>query len=132
MSIVAYGTIKLGVLLLFRRIFVGKIFRIVSISMLAFVSLWTITFFFANTFECGQRPAWLWGTPETLINHCSDYKNIMLAHAVSDMVIDLIVLTIPLPIIWKLHMSTADKVGLSFVFVLGYMYVMIFHRFLTF
>lgn len=31
-------------------------------------------------------------------------------------------LTIPMPIIWRLHMTTRQKLGLLIVFMLGYMY----------
>ncbi|KAI9743050.1 MAG: hypothetical protein M1818_003345 [Claussenomyces sp. TS43310] len=119
-SIVAYGSLKLSVLLLFRRIFVGKVFKTVSILATIVVVLWTVAFFFATLFQCGSRPSWLWQSPKAVATHCSDYKYIQLGHATSDVATDLVVLAIPIPIIWKLHMSPPQKLALLVVFLLGY------------
>ena len=39
-GIATYGTLKLSILLLYRRIFVGKIFQRVSLAMVILVALW--------------------------------------------------------------------------------------------
>jgi hypothetical protein len=102
------------VLFLFRRIFVGKIFNIVSIVSITVVAAWTLSFFFANTFECGVNPRFYWSTPKLLAAHCGQYKYIMLGHTVSDVITDLMVLAIPLPIIWKLdHLHAGIPVSVA-------------------
>lgn len=122
-AIATYGCLKLSVLFLFRRIFLGKTFSITSIIVTVIVSLWAVSFFFATLFQCGKRPSYLWESPKALAQHCGDYKYIQLGHATSDVATDLLVLGIPIPIIWKLHMSAQQRIGLLFVFLLGYMYV---------
>lgn len=119
-AIVTYGFLKLSVLLLFRRIFIGKIFNIVSIVAMVIVSAWMVSFFFATVFQCGIKPSWLWTSPKAVAMYCADYKFIQLGHATSDMVTDLLVLFIPVPIIWKLQMTASQKLSLIFVFMLGY------------
>ena len=122
-SIVTYGALKLSALLFFRRIFVGNLFNLVSIAATILVVGWAVAFFFATLFQCGRDPAWLWTSTKDVMVHCSDYKYIQLGYATSDVATDLVVLAIPLPIIWKLHMSVAQKLRLTFTFLLGYMYV---------
>ncbi|EED14508.1 conserved hypothetical protein [Talaromyces stipitatus ATCC 10500] len=120
-SIVAYGALKLSVLFLFRRIFIGPLFSKVSLLALAIVSAWTVAFFFATLFQCGTIPSRLWSSPRDVATYCSSYKYIQLGHATSDVATDLVVLTIPMPIIWRLHMTIRQKLGLLIVFMLGYM-----------
>jgi hypothetical protein len=122
-AIVTYGCLKLSVLFLFRRIFVGNVFNVTSIIATVIVSMWAVSFFFATMFQCGKQPSYIWASPQSVAEHCADYKYIQLGHASSDVATDLIVLAIPIPIIWKLHMSAAQRIALLFVFLLGYMYV---------
>ena len=42
-----------------------------------------------------------------------------LAFAVSDVITDIMVLVTPVPIIWKLQMGVAERVGLTVIFGLG-------------
>lgn len=121
-SIVTYGALKLSVLFLFRRIFIGPLFSKVSLLALVIVSAWTVAFFFATLFQCGTIPSRLWSSPRDVATYCSSYKYIQLGHATSDVATDLVVLTIPMPIIWRLHMTRRQKLGLLIVFMLGYMY----------
>jgi hypothetical protein len=121
-SIVTYGALKLSVLFLFRRIFIGALFSKVSLLALSIVLAWTVAFFFATLFQCGTIPSRLWTSPRDVATYCSAYKYIQLGHATSDVATDLVVLTIPMPIIWRLHMTTRQKLGLLIVFMLGYMY----------
>ena len=48
----AVGPTKISVLLFYRKLFRGQIFNVVTWTMLVLVSLWTVTFFFANLLEC--------------------------------------------------------------------------------
>ncbi|MCJ1383830.1 hypothetical protein MMC17_006944 [Xylographa soralifera] len=119
LTIIALGALTLSVVMLYRRIFVGQTFRFVSLIVCILIMAWTVAFFFATLFECGRDFSLLWQSLATFKYDCADYKNIQLGHAVSDVVTDLIVLTLPLPVIWKLHMDTARKIALSFIFLLG-------------
>ena len=113
--------IKLSVLFLYRRLFVGKAFKIMFGIALPVIILWTIAFFFGILFECGHDPSVWWSGPANITKYCSDYKPIWLGHAVADVVTDLMVLSIPAPIIWKLHLPTVQRVALVVIFGLGLM-----------
>ena len=56
-----YGMMKLSVLFFFRRIFnIHKGFRIFNNMMIALITLWTISYLFAEIFECGLHPDVQW------------------------------------------------------------------------
>ena len=118
-GIATYGTLKLSVLLLYRRIFVGRMFQRVSLAMVVLVALWVTAFFFGTLFQCGRRPEWFWQSSAAVKEHCFHYKYIQLGHASSDVATDLMVLALPVPPIWKLHMSMVQKISLTFTFLLG-------------
>ena len=48
-----------------------------------------------------------------------DQEENKIGFVISDVLTDVMILIIPLPIVWKLQMSTKNKVGLSGVFLLG-------------
>ncbi|QSZ35672.1 hypothetical protein DSL72_006794 [Monilinia vaccinii-corymbosi] len=117
--VVALGALKLSVLMLYRRIFIGKTFNTISIILCITIVAWTVSFFFATLFECGRDFGLLWQSLKTFRQDCGKYKYIQLGHAASDVATDLLVLALPLPVIWKLHMTKDRKIGLSFIFMLG-------------
>ena len=118
-----YGMIKLSVLFLYQRIFLGKYFRIYSIAMCCLIASWALAFFFAFAFQCGTNPGYWWTSIETITKYCDNDKQSNLAFAISDTLTDLMVLATPLPILWRLQMGKGEKIGLSVIFMLGLLYV---------
>ena len=114
-----YGLIKLSVLFLYRRLFFGTVFRWYSLAVLILLASWSIAFFFAFAFQCGTHPQYWWTSVETIQKYCSRDDISSLVFAVTDVFTDLLVLATPIPIIWKLQMSRTNKIGLSFIFMLG-------------
>ena len=124
-----FGAIKLSVLLLYRRIFIGPYFKIYSAIMIALVALWCTSFFFATAFQCGTNIAYWWTSTATIHEYCVDTARAELALAISDIITDIMILAIPLPMIWKLHLTPGQKVGLYFIFLLGLLSVSSFFFF---
>lgn len=52
---------------------------------------------------------------------CGDRIPAYIAIASLDIIGDFLIMTLPMPMIWKLQSSTANKVGLTFVFALGFL-----------
>lgn len=105
----------------YRRIFVGNGFNKASIAVLLFIVLWTVAFFFATVLECnGQNLNLIWKSVKTFIGQCQKYKTIQLAHCATDVATDLIVLSLPLPSIWRLNMTIQRKIVLSLIFLIGF------------
>lgn len=57
-------------------------------------------------------------TPVT--GHCLDSGKEFLAATISNIMIDVIILAMPMPMLWQLEMSSKQKIGLVGVFAAGY------------
>ena len=54
-QLISFGLAKLSVLFFYRRIFRGKVFEIMSWTMIGIMGIWIISFFFAVLFRCGTN-----------------------------------------------------------------------------
>lgn len=79
--------------------------------------LWFIGIVFGTVFMC--KPVAKGWNP-FLDGTCGPTLGLWIGSAVPSVVIDLIILTLPLPKIWGLQMNKKRKVGLTVVFLLGY------------
>ncbi|KAL2043666.1 hypothetical protein N7G274_003973, partial [Stereocaulon virgatum] len=122
-----FGTIRLSVLLFYRRIFLGRIFNRCSIAICVLIVLWSLSFCLSVAFQCGTHIEYSW-TPVLDVTKCDKDKIWELSFGITDVVTDLMVLAIPLPIIFKLHMSTLRKVGLCGIFFSRTIFYGISHR----
>ncbi|EPE28839.1 hypothetical protein GLAREA_09960 [Glarea lozoyensis ATCC 20868] len=119
LTIVALGVLKMSVVMLYRRIFIGQQFRMISLIVAIMIVAWTVSFLFATIFECGRDLGLLWKSLSTFKKNCGKYKYIQIGHAGSDVITDLIVLALPLPTIWTLRLSETRRFALSLIFLLG-------------
>ena len=119
LMVVTFGVVKLSVLLLYRRIFVGPIFKKFSLGVCILVGIWSLAFFLAYAFECKTHITALWTSTEEIAEYCINTNAIDLGFGISDVLTDILVIAIPLPIILKLQMSAANKVGVGAAFMLG-------------
>lgn len=99
LQILVLGTVKLSVVLFYRRIFRGRVFDLYSKLLIAIVSAWTIAFFFAILFECGTNHKYLWSTLLDLLTHCYDDIKCLKGYAISDLITDGLILVTPIPIV---------------------------------
>ncbi|KAI3328677.1 hypothetical protein F4824DRAFT_482649 [Ustulina deusta] len=121
LSVVSLASTKLSIVLFYRRIFRGNLFSIISLILLVVISAWGISFFFATLLECiPTSQAWesLYGTPEH-DKYCYQYLPMFKATAISNMIVDIGILSVPIPIVWKLKIPTKQKIAVSVIFLLG-------------
>ena len=109
---------KLSVLFLYQRIFTGDIFRRALYIMYSIVIMWGIAFFFCNLLQC-----WPISTNWALFgydpNSCIETTTMYLAQSWSDVLTDVMILSMPAPCIWALQMSTKHKIGVIAIFLTG-------------
>ncbi|KAF1962133.1 hypothetical protein CC80DRAFT_154805 [Byssothecium circinans] len=119
-QIFAIGPTKISVLLFYRRIFRGKAFNIAVWALIVLVSAWIIGFFFANLFECVPIKEAFVNAPGMGGNpKCIDALPMYLAQVYSDAVLDVLILVLPIPLVWKLQLPTRQKWAVSGIFLLG-------------
>lgn len=111
------GLIKTSICLFYIRIFFVKSFRIATWIVIGFIVSWGIMVILTGLLMC--RPfAFNWD--QTIPGgECADQKSTFLAVGVLDLVTDLCVFILPLPMIWNLKVTKGNKVALFGIFGLG-------------
>jgi hypothetical protein len=103
MQIISMGFVKLSFVFFFRRIFVvGKArsrFHVISLLVAITTGLWCIAFFLWFLFSCRSHFAARWTTIKTLGTYCPTDDMSDLALAISDMITDVMVLSLPIPMV---------------------------------
>ena len=122
---------KMSILCLYLRIFdVDQLFRYRTWAVM-FV---TFGYLFSNmcTQIFGCRPVAKSWTPD-LPGHCISTRKADYGYVSLNIISDLLIFVLPLPMVWRLQLSPRDKLGVSVIFVIGSLYVqppspMIFQR----
>lgn len=111
---------KIAILLLYLQIFrVEKTFRYLCYTMIAFVSSYCITFFFLQAFSCNPV-AKVWHSLTFVGKYsCIDYSKMDFVIGGFNIGTDFVILVMPFPLIWNLHLSFRHKIGLLMVFATG-------------
>jgi hypothetical protein len=124
-SILSIGLIKLSVVFLYRRIFtISRIFNLYSWFLTGLIVAWMIAFLGSNIFQCGSHPAAAWSSAKQIIKYCDDIDGATAALALTELIMDLMILAAPMPIIWRLQMTLSQKMQVMGIFALGYLQVL--------
>ena len=87
--------------------------------MIVLVLAWTIAYTFAEAFECDIHPEVQWSGGDNSHVGCVDQNSLDLSFAITDVVGDVLVISMPYPCIRALHMSKRERTGLALIFLLG-------------
>lgn len=102
MSVVCIGCIKLSVVTFYRRLFVTQQrswFSIATITLIGIIVAWTIAFFFVFLFYCGTHIEKEWSTVMDIIEYCPNALNDQIAIGITDAIVDIAILVIPIPMV---------------------------------
>ncbi|KAI0024930.1 hypothetical protein F4780DRAFT_483665 [Xylariomycetidae sp. FL0641] len=108
--------VKVGILLFYWRIFHTKGFRVGAIVVAAFSTGIFLSNLFSFAFQCWPIPLF-WD--HTLEGTCIEQTTFYFASAIINVIGDVAVLSLPLPVVWGLQTSRSKKWSLSFLFLLG-------------
>lgn len=84
--------------------------------------MWAVSYFWVFVFSCGTHMDYHWTNLENQMK-CSDTVMEQKSFAITDVITDVMILLFPMPLIWRLQMSTTKKVAVTIVFFVGAMYV---------
>ena len=99
---------KSSVLLLNQRIFVQKPFQITCWCIFAANTCWFLGNWFALVFQCLPIPS-MWGA--AVATKCIEFNDLWISLVSWSVSMDVIILSLPLPMIWKLHLKIAGKLN---------------------
>ena len=116
----AFFFIKLSILLLYLRIFSPRRCArnfIYTGMLVVFLCNLSVTILFPAL--CAPRKGENW-LSSYMSDRCKNHTiDSLIASAVLNFATDIYILVIPLPIVWKLHLSTKKRIGLIFIFATG-------------
>ncbi|OTA56583.1 hypothetical protein K449DRAFT_437790 [Hypoxylon sp. EC38] len=117
---ICYGcctaTVKMSILLLYRRIFVTRVFKIVTAVLAGMLIVWWICILLFQIFSCTPVGAyWILGNAE----YCLDLITLYNSLAISNIIWDFTLLLLPLPMVWRLNMMNRRKLQLCGIFLVG-------------
>ncbi|KAI0542846.1 hypothetical protein GGR58DRAFT_449825 [Xylaria digitata] len=121
----AYGFIKLSIVFFYRRIFVTSKrdrFDLVTKFFIALILAWTLAYIFAIAFDCDTVWSAHWGSYSDLFQYCHGgfpVQQIYESLLITDLITDVLIILLPLPKIWTLHLSLTRKAAITGIFLLG-------------
>lgn len=116
--IVTLTLAKSGVILLSKRIFIQRWFQIVCWAMLVVNGCWGLGNALGNLFECLPIPS-MWGAVDADV--CFDMRGLWISIVTWDVLSDVVMIGLAMPMVWRLNLRMRDKIGLTGIFMLGAM-----------
>ncbi|KAI0915157.1 hypothetical protein F4823DRAFT_630267 [Ustulina deusta] len=118
---IVFGLIKITLLLLWKRLFGrSRALIILCYVMIAVVAAWTVAFFFETVFQCGTNWTLNWAPIFVFLTKCTASLDVLTVFGVTDVLTDLIIIAMPIPLIWTLQMPIRKKVAVTGIFALGF------------
>ncbi|KAF2650856.1 hypothetical protein K491DRAFT_720387 [Lophiostoma macrostomum CBS 122681] len=109
---------KLAFLFLYLRVFAIPLFRKICLTMIYLISASGIAFVILTIFQCTPiEKAWLKGAVAGTCVNLSWFRWTWTAFNLST---DLLIFTLPMPVISRLQMTNPKKIGLAVVFTIGF------------
>lgn len=98
------GCTKTSLLFFYVRIFsISRLGKSIMYILIAITAAWTIGFFFARLFQCGDNFWAFVGTVFDIIEQCVDTSALSLSFAWSDVITDVIIISAPIPLVSTQH-----------------------------
>jgi hypothetical protein len=118
---VALASVKLAILAFYYRVFVLPIFRRIVIATAVFVLAWVIGITVALALVCRPIAAY-WD--DRIKGKCMNIVTFTYFTNISNLITDIWIFLLPIPVIWRLHLPRNKKLALVFIFSIGIAYVL--------
>ena len=114
--------VKCSIVCLLLRVFgTGKRFRRTTYVLLILAIAWGISVSLVAAFQCTPiAAAW---DPTIQYYHCFDHQAYFVGTSILNVMIDIAILALPIPSLWKLKLPMTRKLVISGIFMLGILYV---------
>ena len=115
--VLCLGLAKFSILFLYRKLSQLRWFNLCVYTLMAIVISYSVGIIFALIFPC-QPVSANWDLSVTDFK-CIDKAGIYLATAAANVITDVLILALPIPMILRLHMPKAQKIAVCLVFAVG-------------
>jgi hypothetical protein len=110
--------LKYSILCLYLRIFPNMWLKRCVFAFMAFTACFTIPLIFSAAIRCNPVRA-QWDLEAARTAKCLDWLIILKLTVVYEVIAEIVLFTLPLPIVFKLQMATAKKIQIIIFFGLG-------------
>lgn len=110
--------VKVSILLLYRRIFVTPNFRRATLVMGAVSFAWGVITILGQIFLCRPISA-AWDPDALFTEKCLNVQAYLRGVTISNLLIDVIILCLPIYMVLKLQLPTRKKIVVSGIFLVG-------------
>ncbi|KAI1424967.1 hypothetical protein F5Y12DRAFT_714832 [Xylaria sp. FL1777] len=108
--------IKLSILSLYRRVFPTRVVMIGSGILLGVTASWWLAVILVTIFQCHPVSK---AIDPAIEGHCISQTEFFLGNAIPNIVTDVLILSLPLHDIIKLHLPRSQRVSIAGIFLLG-------------
>ena len=115
--------IRVSVVLLYIRIFATRLFRKICYTVLVINVCFFVGIVFADCLIC-QPISYRWDRMVGGSGFCGDQKSLDLFIGIFNLLLDVTVVVMPMPVLWGLKLAVGKKVMLSGMFGVGTAYVL--------
>jgi hypothetical protein len=108
---------KISILILYRRLFAPTILRLISTAMIWVLAVVIVVKILLVSFVCRPFAAnWNQDIPGS---KCLNMQSVSSLSTLPNIITDVVMLLLPVPVIWSLHTKLITKIQLTFTFALG-------------
>ncbi|KAH8773856.1 hypothetical protein F5883DRAFT_413135 [Diaporthe sp. PMI_573] len=121
----AYGFIKLSIIFFYRRVFIVQKSDWINVACHVFTGVvvaWTLAYIFAVAFSCGTHWSAHWTSYAAMFEHCNGgypIQHIVESLLITDLILDVLIVALPIPRIWSMHLSPLRKLAVTGILLLG-------------
>ncbi|KAJ1323063.1 hypothetical protein MN608_11917 [Microdochium nivale] len=116
LAILGLGFVKSSILVLYLNLFPNQTFRYVTWGMLAYVGMWTVSFFFSHLFTCLPITTFIdFFQDKSCVNQAAMFLSVLYTGVVADFAI----LILPIPMIMGLQLRIKTKMAVIGMLSLG-------------
>lgn len=116
LSILGLGLVKSSILVLYFALFPHRVFRWVVSGVLAYVIVWTISFFFSHLFTCYPITAFIdFFQDKKCVNQVAMFLTVLYTNIIADFAI----LFLPVPMVLSVQMKLKTKFAVLGMLSLG-------------
>lgn len=123
-SIATLACIKISAVLFYRRIFCihgcRSFFNTFRVLTIIIIITWMVGYMMLTGLSCGTHFSALWGSQKAFSKYCQTQHKFLLSFSISDFLLDLWILGLPMPKIWALHSTVRRKIAVTGAFLLAF------------
>lgn len=110
---------KMSILFMYKRIFsISVAFRRQVYAVIAFVAMFWVAIVLADIFTCIPfKYSWIDSTSPA--PYCANFNLFWFSTGIIETVLDVVIISLPVGMVAKLHLSMRKRIGLGGVFLLG-------------